>query len=148
MQYELKKAEEKDISRIIDYSLQTILEYSETLSKDEINRVQSYVKENVSRQLENYKIIYSKNNKIMGCLLVKNKDDGVLLEELYLEKQYRNKKIGTNIIKGIISKNDRIYLWVYKLNVKAISLYIKLGFKIIEKTETRYYMKYNKQSNH
>ena len=91
-------------------------------------------------QLDNYKIIYIDNNKV-GCLLVVNKDDGVLLDEIYLNENYRNRGIGTDIIKKVIKKNSIVYLWVYKLNVKAISLYIKLGFKIIEETETRYYMK-------
>ena len=40
--------------------------------------------------------------------------------------------------------NDIIYLWVYKENVQAISLYKKLGFNVIEETESRYYMKYSK----
>mgnify|MGYP003207452642 FL=1 len=44
----------------------------------------------------------------------------------------------------ILNNNDVVYLWVYKENEKAISLYKKLGFNVIEETESRYYMKYNK----
>ncbi len=44
-----------------------------------------------------------------------------------------------------MSNNDIIYLWVYKKNSKAISLYKKIGFKIIDESESRYYMKYNSQ---
>lgn len=44
----------------------------------------------------------------------------------------------------ILDNNDVVYLWVYKENEKAISLYKKLGFNVIEETESRYYMKYNK----
>ena len=84
------------------------------------------------------------DNKIIGCLLLTNKDDGKLLDEIYLEKVYRNKGIGTEIIRDILSNNDIVYLWVYKKNDKAISLYRKLGFNVIEETESRYYMKYNK----
>ena len=67
-----------------------------------------------------------------------------MLDEIYLEEKYRNKGIGTNIIKEVINNNDIIYLWVYKENVQAISLYKKLGFNVIEETESRYYMKYSK----
>ena len=77
-------------------------------------------------------------------LLLTDKDDGTLLDEIYLEEKYRNKGIGTNIIKEVINNNDIIYLWVYKENVQAISLYKKLGFNVIEETESRYYMKYSK----
>lgn len=143
MKYELKKANEKDISMLIDYKLQNIFEYAEKLSREETDRIHDYVRNHVTVQLDNYKIIYIDNNKV-GCLLVENKDDGVLLDEIYLNENYRNRGIGTDIIKKVIKKNSIVYLWVYKLNVKAVSLYIKLGFKIIEETETRYYMKYSR----
>ena len=61
-----------------------------------------------------------------------------------LSEEYRNKGIGTDIIKKVISNNDTIYLWVYKENLKAISLYKKIGFFVIDETESRYYMKYCK----
>ncbi len=73
---------------------------------------------------------------------MEDREDGILIDEIYLEKEYRNLGIGTSIIKELILANKIIYLWVYQQNKKAIKLYIKLGFQIIEKTETRYYMKY------
>ena len=82
--------------------------------------------------------------KIVGCILLTNNDNGKLLDEIYLEEEYRNKGIGTKIIMDILNNNDVVYLWVYKENEKAISLYKKLGFNVIEETESRYYMKYNK----
>lgn len=54
-------------------------------------------------------------------------------------------KIGTNIITNIIEKHPIVYLWVYKNNIRAISLYERLGFKVIEETKTRYYMKYKEK---
>lgn len=80
----------------------------------------------------------------MVVILLTNNDDGKLLDEIYLEEEYRNKGIGTKIIMDILNNNDVVYLWVYKENEKAISLYKKLGFNVIEETESRYYMKYNK----
>ena len=82
------------------------------------------------------------NNNIGGCLLISDNNDGIILDEIYLEDKYRNKGIGTNIIKDILSKNKIVYLWVYKENLKAISLYEKLGFKISKETDSRYFMKY------
>ena len=84
------------------------------------------------------------NKNKVGCLLVTKKDDGVILDEIYLEEEYRNKGIGTDIIKNILKINPIVYLWVYKKNIKAISLYKKMEFKIINETENRYYMKYSK----
>ena len=135
------KANIDDVSILIDYKLKNIFDYAENLSLEEIKQINNYVKSNVPKEIDDYRVICI-NDKKIGCLLVVNKDDGVLLNEIYLEEKYRNKGIGTSIIKKILSSYNIVYLWVYKLNTRAISLYKKLGFKIIDETETRYYMKY------
>ena len=85
------------------------------------------------------------NKNKVGCLLVTKKDDGVILDEIYLEEEYRNKGIGSSIIKNYVLDNDyNIYLWVYKDNIKAFNLYKKSGFKIKEETDSRYYMEFQK----
>lgn len=141
MNYRLVSATKRDILKLIEYKLESIFDYAENLSLEEINQINDYVKSNVPKELNNYKIICI-NDKKVGCLLITNKDDGVLLDEIYLEEKYRNKGIGTSIIKEILSNYNIVYLWVYKLNTKALSLYKKLGFKIINETKTRYYMKH------
>ena len=141
MNYKLMKANIDDVSILIDYKLKNIFDYAENLSLEEIKQINNYVKSNVPKEIDDYRVICIDDKKI-GCLLVVNKDDGVLLNEIYLEEKYRNKGIGTSIIKKILSSYNIVYLWVYKLNTRAISLYKKLGFKIIDETETRYYMKY------
>ena len=143
MDYKLIKSSNDDIEKLIDYKKKTIFEYAKDLSENEINKINNYVKNNVPKLLNNYSNIVV-DNKVVGCLLLTDKDDGTLLDEIYLEEEYRNKGIGTNIIKEVISNNDLIYLWVYKENIQAISLYKKLGFVVIEETESRYYMKYSK----
>ena len=81
------KANIDDVSILIDYKLKNIFDYAENLSLEEI------------KQIDDYKVICINDIKI-GCLLVVNKDDGVLLDEIYLEEKYRNKGIGTSIIKN------------------------------------------------
>ena len=143
MEYKLLKSSSNDINRLIEYKKRTIYEYAKDLSAEEINKINRYITREVPKLINVYCNIMV-DNKIIGCLLLTNKDDGKLLDEIYLEKVYRNKGIGTEIIRDILSNNDIVYLWVYKKNDKAISLYRKLGFNVIEETESRYYMKYNK----
>jgi len=143
MNYKLIKSSCNDIEKLIDYKKKTIFEYAKDLPNNEINKINNYLKNNVPKLLNNcFNIVV--DDKIVGCLLLTDKDDGILLDEIYIEEEYRNKGIGTDIIKNVISNNDIIYLWVYKENLKAVSLYKKLGFNVIETTESRYYMKYNK----
>jgi len=145
MEYKLVKSTKDDLDKIIEYKKQTIFDFADNLSQDEIDKINNYVKTTVPELIEDYyKILV--NGNIIGCLLITDKDDGKLLDEIYLEEEYRNQGIGTGIIVSILNQNKIVYLWVYKANTNAIKLYERLGFKVIEETDTRYYMKYNKES--
>ena len=146
MEYKLLTSSNKDINRLIEYKKRTIYEYAKDLSNEEIDKINKYVTSEVPKLINDYRNIIV-DNKIVGCLLLTNKDDDKLLDEIYLEEDYRDKGIGTKIIKNILNNNDIVYLWVYKENVKAISLYKKLEFYVIKETESRYYMKYSKGVN-
>ena len=85
---------------------------------------------------------------IVGSFLITKNENGLLLDEIFIEEQYRNKGIGTSIIKDVVSKsNSNVYLWVYKDNIKAFNLYNKIGFNIKEETDSRYYMEYKVVEN-
>lgn len=143
MEYELVKSSKKDINKLVDYKKKNILEYSNNLSKEEKEEINNYANITVHKYINNYQNIII-DKKVVGCILTTKEKDGILLEEIYLEEEYRSNGIGTTIINNIIKDNNIIYLWVYKMNKKAIALYKRLGFNIIDETETRYYMKYNK----
>ncbi len=138
--YKLRNSIRKDKNMLINYKLSTILEYSYNLSAEEIKKINDYVKDNVVKNIGNYKIIMVDNQEA-GCLLLSNYEDGKLLDEIYLEEKYRNMGIGTDIISDILKRHNVVYLWVYKNNEKALKLYKRLGFCVVLKTETRFLMK-------
>ena len=140
--YKLENASIKDIERIKKYKLNTIFEYAKDLNKEEVEKINNYVNKTISNQIFEYKNIVL-NNIIVGSFLITKNENGLLLDEIFIEEQYRNKGIGTSIIKDVVSKsNSNVYLWVYKDNIKAVNLYNKIGFNIKEKTDSRYYMEY------
>lgn len=143
MNYVLIKSGVSDIDRLIKYKKNTIYEYADNLSEEEINKINSYVESNVPKMIDNYSNIVV-DGKVVGCVLITLENDGVLLDEIFIEDEFRCLGIGTSIITSIINNNDIVYLWVYKKNCKAIDLYKRLGFKVIKETESRYYMKYEK----
>lgn len=143
MKYKLINATLEDIEILKEYKLRSIFDYAKDISEEEKIRIINYVNENTQKDISNYKVLII-NDKINGCLLVKDYQDGIMLDEIYIERQYRNIGIGTQIIKTILDNNKIVYLYVYKEN-KAYNLYKKLGFNILEETETRYLMKYIKE---
>ena len=140
--YKLENASIKDIERIKKYKLNTIFEYAKDLNKEEVEKINNYVNKTISNQIFEYKNIVL-NNIIVGSFLITKNENGLLLDEIFIEEQYRNKGIGTSIIKDVVSKsNSNVYLWVYKDNIKAVNLYNRIGFNIKEETDSRYYMEY------
>ena len=141
--YKLVKASKKDIPRLIKYKKDIIYMYSKDLAEDERNKIDEYVITSVNEMFKDYYNIII-DDKIIGSILLKDMPQGKLIDEIYIEKEFRNNGIGTDIIRKMLENNRNIYLWVYKENKKAISLYNRLGFIIVDETDSRYYMKYNK----
>ena len=140
--YKLVKASKKDIPRLVQYKKDIIYMYSKDLAKDEKENINEYVITSVNEIFKDYYNIII-DDKIIGSVCIRDLENAKLLDEIYLEKEFRNKGIGTDIIRKIIENNESVYLWVYKKNIKAVLLYKRLGFMIIDETESRYYMEYN-----
>lgn len=141
--YSLEKAtpEEKEI--LTEFKLKSILDYAENLKEEEKQKIINYVEENIDREIQDYKAIKIEE-QIIGCLYIRPFENGVLLDEIYLIEAYRKRKIGSTLIKQILEANKIVYLWVYKKNTIALNLYKKLGFKVKEETDTRYFMVHEK----
>lgn len=141
--YKLVKASKKDIPRLVQYKKDIIYMYSKDLVEDEKENINEYIITSVNEMFKDYYNIII-DDKIIGSVCIRDLENAKLLDEIYLEKEFRNKGIGTDIIRKIIENNESVYLWVYKKNKKAVLLYKRLGFTIEEETETRYYMNYDK----
>lgn len=139
--YQLIPATINNLQLLKEFKLKTILINEENISIEEKNKILKYVNQTTSQYINDYQLIVV-SNKIVGCLLLREYEDGKLLDELYLIPEYRNQHIGTSIIMKIISTFPIIYLYVYKENKIALNLYLKYQFKIIAETKSRYYMQY------
>ena len=137
--YYLTKANDDDFDFIKRAKITTIFDYAKNISNEEREQILSYVDRFTNKFLKDYRIIKNKNEKL-GVFLVRDYEDGVLLDEIYLLPQYRNLGIGSDIIKNELKKHNKMYLYVYKENVKAVNLYKRLGFHVFEDKNERYLM--------
>ena len=119
-----KKASKKDLPMLIEYKLQTITPYLKT--SEEKLKVIAYVSEFVRNNFDKFMIIHYYFKKI-GCFLIIDNE----LDTLYIIDKYRNRKIGSKILKK--EKIDKIK--VKKKNEKAIKFYEKNGFSKKEEKE-------------
>lgn len=144
LDYKLVDAQFKDSDILVSIKLVTMIddEMDKVLSYTEKNKIRKSVDINVERTCESYKIIYV-GKKIAGAYLTLPYEDGIIIDEIYLFEEFRNKGIGTDIIKKIQKENPDLYVWVYKNNKKAIDLFERLGFRVISNGRTQI-MKYDK----
>ena len=138
--YSLVVANEKDIEQIIKFKTNNIFAYAKDIDEKEKKKIQKYVEKDISSEISNYKMIMV-DNKVVGTIGVIDYEDSKMIDEIFIEEEYRNKGIGTSIIKDILDKYDGMYLWVYKDNKEAIKLYKRFNFEVVEDTENRYLMK-------
>lgn len=137
LDYKVVDAKDKDVDILTSIKLVTMIddEMDKVLSYNEKSKIRKSVDKNIERTCELYKIIYV-GNKIAGAYLVLPYEDGYIIDEIYLFQEYRNKGIGTNILKEIIKEYKNLYIWVYKNNVDAIRLFEKLGFMLMTSGRT------------
>ena len=90
-----------------------------------------------------YQIIV--NHTHVGYIHIINEEE-IEIDDFYIFDEYQNQNIGTTVLNNIINKSTKnIFLYVFIKNTKAISLYEKLGFKIIENIkDSRYIMRLSK----
>lgn len=140
MEYDFVSVSRDKLDILVNYKLDTIITDDSCIANDEKNKIINYVSSNCLKRINDSRFVIL-DKKIIGCVILYPYEDGVLLDELYLVQECRGLKIGTSILSNIIENYKIVYLWVYKNNNKAFRLYTKMNFKIIDETETRYFMR-------
>lgn len=90
-------------------------------------------KEKISYELNNNpfaKILcYMQDNKIVGYLYYSLIYDRIEINNIEVDKSYRNKRIATKLLNELIKENKDITLEVNKNNEIALKLYNNFGFE-------------------
>ncbi|MFX0070161.1 MAG: GNAT family N-acetyltransferase [Candidatus Hermodarchaeota archaeon] len=93
-----------------------------------------------------YVNIITHSNQSIGAFSFINKRKEIVLFYLYILPQFQNKGIGTSIFKNILTTALKEYktvkLAVLKKNVRAIELYTRLSFNIVNENDTHYFMEW------
>ena len=80
----------------------------------------------------------------IGMISLEERNDDVFLRSIEIHPTHQQQGLGTPIIQQVInnavSKQKPVHLQVLKVN-PAISLYGRLGFSVIEETDTHFIMK-------
>ena len=90
--------------------------------------------------------IISLGKQNIGYYKLNETEDNIYFCDIILDQNFQGIGIGSSILKAIIeaskAKNKVINLGVFKMNQRAMMLYRRFGFKVVEETQTHYMMKF------
>ncbi len=144
IKYTLVDASEKDIEILTSMKSITMIDdnMDKKLNYNEKKKIKNDIAKNIQESYSTYKLIYV-GKKLAGAYALIDYKDGLMLDQIYLFKEYRGMGIGTNIINDIISANRKVYLWTYKNNKEALKLFRSLGFTCMEENGSVLILKYD-----
>ena len=80
----------------------------------------------------------------VGWLQTFMEDDALLLAQLFIDRPFQRRGIGTQVILRLIDEGNRanqpLRLNVVKIN-PAVRLYERLGFRVVQEDERKFYMR-------
>lgn len=135
-------ATSSDIERLYLLCRQLIDDY-ENIECIDYEKVLRWVRQKLETTIDEYTAVYAEGQKAGYYHFFKNENGEYELDDLYIFPQFQNHGIGSAIIeKCCRSVTEPVTLYVFIKNGKAVSLYERLGFVIVETVRgSRYIMK-------
>lgn len=124
-----EKASVCDIEAI--YSLcKGLIDDYENIDSIDYDKVLKWVRRKLESSIDEYTAVFMAGEKAGYFHFYQNEEGEYELDDLYIFPEYRNRGIGTDIIKRCCSVKAPVMLYVFIKNERAVALYKRLGFKI------------------
>lgn len=136
-----QKAQSSDIEQIYAFNKELIDTYEDTEAID-YDKVMVWVRKKICKYINDYTCALIDKQTVAYYHFYES-DGAMEIDDLYVFPKYRNKGIGTAIIRRCCEQSSLpVFLYVFKKNIHAISLYERMGFMITQQVgDTRYIMK-------
>lgn len=137
-----EKATFSDIEPIYRLCKQLIDRYEDIQCID-YHKVLKWVHRKIENSIDEYTAIFLDGTKVGYFHFYQNEDEEYEIDDLYIFPEYQNRGIGSQVITKCCSSVDAaVMLYVFIRNEKAVSLYQRLGFQIVQTVNnSRYIMK-------
>ena len=133
-------AEQRDLPLLFALNRQLIDDYEDIAAID-YDRVLAWVEKNLKAHLGDFRrILY--DGQLCGFFCLAEGE----LDSLFLFPEFQGRGIGTAVLRHCQAVSPALRLFVFKENIRALSLYQKLGFEVTaEAGTTRYIMEWKNQ---
>lgn len=142
MDLKYEKATAEDIECIFELSKRLIDDY-ENIEDIDYDKVLKWVHKKIEDNIDEYTCVFANGEKAGYYHFLQSEDQLYELDDLYIFPTYQNQGIGTKIItKCCEEAKCPVFLYVFIKNERAISLYARLGFRVVETIrDSRYIMR-------
>lgn len=120
-----------------------LIDAYEDISSIDYERVLKWVRAKIEGSINEYAAVFKGDEKVGYFHFYKNRDGEYELDDLYVLPKYRGRGIGTEIIERCCAwVAAPVMLYVFIKNEKAVALYKRLGFEIVQTVNgSRYIMR-------
>jgi GNAT superfamily N-acetyltransferase len=120
-----------DVPVILEQCRELILHY-EDLSQIHFEAVLRWMEQKIKDNMSDYTCVY-RDDVPVAFYSLREDEEQTELDDFYVLEPYRNKGIGSEILKNCITKTQQpIYLYVFHANLGAIRLYERYGFVVTQ----------------
>lgn len=114
---------------VIYKQAKNLIDMYEDTAAIEYDKVMAWVRRKVESNIHQYTCVRIGN---LPCAYYRLCEDGEL-DDLYVLPGFQNQGIGSRILNKIIEESaDKLYLYVFSRNIRAISFYERFGFTVRE----------------
>lgn len=132
MNLEFIPAGTEDIESIFS-QLKELIDAYEDLQSIHYEKVLMWCRRQIEENLPHSTCILADGKRVGWFCLTPSDDGRMELDNFFVLPEYRGKGIGTAALNRCIAQTDKpIFLYVFLKNTRAMALYARMGFRVIE----------------
>ena len=130
MQLTYEPARAEDAPVIFGFAKELIERY-ETDPDLDLEMALGWTKRKIERRIDEYTRVLC-DGEVAGYYRFAPDGDKMELDDLYVLPEYRNRGVGTAVLRRCLAQGKPIYFYVFTGNVRAVALYEREGFRKAE----------------
>ncbi len=130
MQLTYEPARAEDAPVVFAFARELIERY-ETDPDLELEMALGWTKRKIEKRIDEYTRVLC-DGEVAGYYRFAPDGDKMELDDLYVLPEYRNRGVGTAVLRRCLAQGKPIYFYVFTGNVRAVALYEREGFRKAE----------------
>ena len=128
LRYEPARAEDGPV--IFGFAKELIERY-ETDPDLDLEMALGWTKRKIEKRIDEYTRVLC-DGEVAGYYRFAPDGDKMELDDLYVLPEYRNRGVGTAVLRRCLAQGKPIYFYVFTGNARAVALYEREGFRKVE----------------